>query len=88
MPQVTVKRTAPDDAAFRAHIDGVALTFKDGEATKNVSSGEHALTWFIHSAPGSKYSIAITAPAEAKFEHKATIDGSLKDGGLHWFMIA
>ena len=67
-----------------------ALTLDDtGTASFEVADGgeDHALTWFVRGQPGSMYELKITAPDSAKFEHKATIDSSTKDGGLYWFRV-
>lgn len=73
----------------RAGIDDVELEFNDeGEAAREVKAGEHALTWFVQAPPGSKYSIEIAEPEEAKFKHEGTIDHTTRDAGVQWFQVA
>lgn len=83
--EVTYKSTAE---FFDAAIDMRRLTFVNGVSTWGVRGGaRHALQWFVRGAPGSSYTIRITRPKEATFEHSATLDLDMKDAGLHWFSI-
>jgi len=78
-----------DTDLSQVFIDDVRVLVGSGTASHPVPNDDedHALTWFVRGAPGSKYDLKITAPAAAKNEHKTTIDSSTKDGGLHWFRV-
>jgi len=70
---------------FRAQVDGKTIKFVGGKATINVTSGvNHALQWFVRGAPGSKYTIEITAPKPSVFKHQATLDADRMDAGHTW----
>jgi hypothetical protein len=72
----------------RAGIDDVELKFDDeGSTQRQCAAGEHALTWFVQAPPGSKYSIEISKPNEAKFKHEGTIDHTTRDAGVQWFQV-
>lgn len=74
---------------FMALIDDKKLTFTSGKAKRDIKEGvDHALTWFVRGAPGSKYTLEITAPPDAKFKAEGVIDASTKDAGLHWIRVA
>ena len=70
-------------------IDNDPLKVTGGSATaKDVEPGQHYLQWFGTAPPGTTYKIAITAPAEAKWEsgtRKATPSGAL--GGSKQFRV-
>ena len=69
-------------------INDALVLLGNGEASVGLEGGpEHALTWFVRGAPGSSYTLKITAPDEAKFTHEATMDSSTMDAGLHWFTV-
>jgi hypothetical protein len=88
MATITVSYKGDTDLS-QVFIDDVRVLVGNGTASHQVPDGgqDHALTWFVRGAPGSKYELKITAPAAAKFDHKATIDSSTKDAGLHWFRV-
>ena len=70
-------------------IDDVPILLGSGNASVELGTGqEHGIMWFVRGSPGSDYTVEITAPDEAKFKHSATIDGSTKDAGLHWFQVS
>lgn len=71
----------------RAAIDDEELEFEDSVARRQLSRGDHALTWFVQASPGSKYVIEIVEPEEAKFRHEDTIDSTTRDAGVQWFQI-
>jgi len=70
---------------FAAAIDMKKLRFVNGAATRKVGAGQHALQWFVRGAPGASYTLQITSPRAARFAHAATLDGDMKDAGVHWF---
>ena len=87
MKTVEVRFTKTADL-FMALIDDKRLQFTNGVATRDLRENEdHALTWFVRGAPGSKYTIEVASPPEAKFKHEGTIDASTKDAGLHWIRV-
>ena len=46
-----------------------------------------SLNRIVIGAPGEKYTIKLTSPTPAVFEHSATLDADMKDAGLHWFSV-
>ncbi len=69
-------------------IDETLILSGTGKGTSEVSVGkDHALMWFVRGQPGSNYDVQITDPKVVAFEHKATIDSSTKDAGIHWFKV-
>ena len=87
MATVTVKLDDSQLDASLVAIDDKKMSFSSGTATRNAASGDHALTWFVRGAPGSKYKISITTPSEAVFAHSGTIDSSNTDAGVQWFRV-
>ena len=84
----TTVRIQKQGDMVKAWIDGEALSFGPGnEAVIAVSGKSHALTWIVIGAPGEKYTIKLTSPTPAVFEHSATLDADMKDAGLHWFSV-
>lgn len=86
MAKVTFKKSGP--LLVKVHIDGRNVRFKGDTAEVNASPGWHAVNWFVRGEPGASYSIAVTAPKEAKFSHKAHLDSAQKDAGLRWIEVA
>ncbi len=77
MKHVIVKRETASQL-YRAFVDQREVTFVGDEAVAEVETGEHSLTWVVEGPRGSSYRIAITTPAEAKFDRTATFDSSEK----------
>ena len=87
MKTVEVKFEATG-AIFSVSIDGKKLQFVNGTATRSLAGGkEYTIQWFVQGAPGTKYKVQITKPAEAKFSQSATLDGTGKDAGVFWFTL-
>lgn len=87
MKQVDFEYTTDGDLLL-ALVDGQQLGFQNGKATALVSENVyHSLVWFAFGPPSTKYSIAITAPADASFSHQDTHDENGHDSGLHWFKV-
>jgi len=84
MASVKVKITG---TLVRVFIDGIRLHFKGQTATKDVPAGEHVISWVVRGAPGSTFSVAITAPSDAEFSKEAKLDTSMLDAGVHFFQI-
>jgi hypothetical protein len=84
MADVKVKATGD---LMRVFIDGIRLRFSGATASKEVSAGEHVISWVARGAPGSSFSVAITAPTEATFSKEAKLDTSMLDAGVHFFQI-
>lgn len=73
---------------FQAQLDGKKLKFKDGKVVKTVRPDtDLPLQWFARGAPGTKYTIEITRPKEAKFSYSVSLDGHQKDAGVFWFSV-
>jgi hypothetical protein len=88
MATVEVKFTKSDGIGpFLVTIDDKKLNFQNGKASRSVSTGDHALTWFVRGEPFSKYTIEITAPPSAVFKHSGIIDDSNTDAGIQWFRV-
>jgi hypothetical protein len=88
MTEVMVKFDVTDPGgAKRAHFDGIPLQFTNGECNKKLSTGEHAFTWFVSAATGSKYSISIKMGKQELFTHTAMLDETLRDGGIQWITV-
>jgi hypothetical protein len=85
MATVKVKATGE---LIRVFIDGIRLKFTGATASKDVSAGEHVVSWVVRGAAGSSFSVAITAPAEATFSKEAILDTSMLDAGVHFFQIS
>ncbi len=86
MAEVTIKKTT--SALLSALVDDKTVRFNgDGVAVVKAAAGQHSLTWVVRGQPGAKYTIEITDPQQLKFSHSATLDVSMRDGGLHWFTV-
>lgn len=72
----------------RVFIDGVRLQLSGTTASKEVPAGEHVISWVVRGAPGSSYSVAITAPADSTFSKEAKLDSTMLDAGLHFFQTS
>jgi hypothetical protein len=87
MAKVSISFGGSTDVS-QVKIDDVPVLLGVGKTSVELGGGEeHGIMWFVRGSPGSDYTVEITAPAEAKFTHAATIDGSTKDAGLHWFRV-
>jgi len=76
----------PASARFYLRIDGSPIRLSDGKGGKTVTGGrEHALQYYTLGAPGTKYTVAIMAPPEAKGTWSATFDGNGQDANQIWF---
>jgi hypothetical protein len=86
MPKVDLEFTGDTDTDL-IYVDDHGILSGAGSVSRDLSEGDHALTWFVRGAPGSEYTVSITNPLSAHFSHKATLDQSTKDAGLHWFRV-
>ena len=85
MPTVDVKATGE---LIKVFIDGTRVQLSGGgTGSRNVTSGEHVLSWIVRGAPGSSYLVQITAPSSAAFKEQAKLDDSQLDAGLHFFKV-
>ena len=81
--QLTVE---PATARFYLRIDGSPVKLINGKGSKTVAGGrEHALQYFTLGAPGTKYTVAVAAPPEAKGTWGATFDANGQDANQVWF---
>jgi hypothetical protein len=71
----------------KLRVDDKDLKITAGGATVKAKPGNHALTWAVRGAAGTKYTVKITAPKEAVFSHTDTFDEEQFDAGLKWFKI-
>ena len=86
--QVTFKATATGNGKLAASVDHNVLQFNDGTATFTLTSGSHLLTWIISGGKsGDIYSIEISDPSSAVFQHSDTLDGEGFDAGGHKFTL-
>lgn len=84
MPRVDVKAVGQ---LIKVFIDGTRVTLTGGKGGRDIAGGEHAISWNVRGAPGSGYSVQITAPAAAVFKKEAKLDDSQMDAGLHFFKV-
>ena len=82
MALVKVKATGP---LIRVFIDGIRLQFNGSSSSKEVPAGEHVISWVVRGAPGSSFSVAITAPSSSTFSKEAKLDSTMLDAGVHFF---
>jgi hypothetical protein len=69
-------------------IDGTQVRLVESAGRAKVDPGsDHAVSWAVRGAPGTKYSVAITAPKEARMTHTDTFDAAQFDAGLAWFKV-
>lgn len=87
--RVDITFKVPNSDFAAAYVGKTRLSFVNGEASINLPSGEHFLTWSLHGQPGASYQIAITAPDNCKWKPvpDATVDTDGKDAGTHKFTV-
>lgn len=80
MRKVTIKSSMGVGGLLRLRLNGEPVASKK-KVTVDVSTGrKQRLSWRVTGQPGTKYSIAITKPAEVKFEKKRSIPNSGRHG--------
>jgi hypothetical protein len=85
MANVDVKATGE---LMRVFLDGTKVQLGgDGTGSRALGAGDHVISWVARGAPGSSYSVQITAPAAAAFKKQAKHDDSQLDAGLHFFKV-
>ena len=84
MARVDVKATGQ---LIKVFIDGTRVTLTGDKGGRDVTAGEHAISWNVRGAPGSGYLVQITAPAPVAFKKEAKLDDSQMDAGLHFFKV-
>jgi hypothetical protein len=85
VPQVDVNATAE---LIKVFIDGTRVTLSGANTgSRNVAAGEHAISWNVRGAPGSSYTVQITAPSAVAFRKDAKLDDTQMDAGLHFFKV-
>jgi len=84
---VTVEMSAAGADALGARIDDEPLKFKDGKASRDVEAGIHFLQYFVLGPPGTTYRIAITSPAQSKWERKGAVPGDGLTAGSKKFVV-
>jgi hypothetical protein len=74
--------------AAKAWMDGKTIRLaSDGTGTATVQPGQHAFSFAVRGAAGTKYTAKITAPASAKYSHTDTFDDAEFDQVIHWFTV-
>jgi hypothetical protein len=87
MAKVDVDISVNADVA-KVWVDGTQVRLTDGEGTAKVEpDAHHALTWAVRGAPGTRYTVKITAPKEARLDRGDTFDNDEFDAGLAWFKV-
>jgi hypothetical protein len=69
-------------------VDGSALSFQGGKATRTLKPGEYAVHWFARGDKGDEYSLKITKPPSAVREMKGKIDSSGKEAETLWLRVS
>lgn len=74
---------------FKVFVDGVRIRFEGGNAEKElpVREEQYSLVWFVLAPKGATYTLKITAPDSAKFQHQGRIDDDGQDIGVYWFKV-
>lgn len=73
----------------KVFVDGKRIVLDNGVGATAVTKGnEHALTWAVRGAPGTKYIVAIKGPKEATLEHGETFGAEGFDAGIAWFRVS
>ena len=81
-------QVAPLAARFALRIDGAAVQVVEGKGKKTVGGGaDHVLQYYVIGNPTTKYTVAITAPPEAKGTWSATLDARRQDANQVWFWV-
>ena len=81
-------KVVTDAEIIKVWIDGTQMKLTNGKGQASVTAGvHHAISWAARGAPGTKYSIKITAPAEAKLERGDTFDEGKLDVAMAWFSV-
>lgn len=85
---VTVTRDPKDDA-IAARVDEQVLVFNAaGQAQIDVEPGMHVLTYIVVLPPGTKVTLAITTPPEAKWSRTQTVPADGVIAGAKKFTVA
>jgi hypothetical protein len=87
--EVVVELDIPGSTRRRAYVGGEKLRFNGTTARTRVEPGIYRLIWDVQGTPNGEYRIAISAPAEAKWEPdpKKRLDTDGSDGGTHKFSV-
>jgi hypothetical protein len=70
-----------------AWINGIPLALSGGTGSADVLPGHHILSFEVRGAPGTQWSVKITAPPEAKGDDSDTFDESGFDVGRIKFVV-
>ena len=76
-----------DAEASLAWLNGVPMDLNGGKGSVDVLPGNHVLSFEVRGAPGTGWSVKITAPPEAKSEDGDTFDESGFDAGRIKFVV-
>jgi hypothetical protein len=71
----------------KAWLNGVPMTLNGGKGSDDVLPGNHVLSFEVRGAPGTSWSVKITAPPEATSDDGDTFDGSGFDAGRINFVV-
>lgn len=83
---VNIRATASGEL-IRAWVDGSVVALSGGTGSKNLAPGDHVISWVVRGAPGTPYTVQITAPASIAFKKEAKLDSTQIDAGMHWFTL-
>ena len=76
-----------DAEASLAWLNGVPMTLNGDKGSADVLPGNHVLSFEVRGAPGTSWSVKITAPPEAKSEDGDKFDGTGFDAGRIKFVV-
>jgi hypothetical protein len=76
-----------DAEASLAWLNGVPMGLDEGKGSADVLPGNHVLSFEVRGAPGTAWTVKITAPPEAKSEDGDTFDATGFDAGRIKFVV-
>lgn len=77
-----------DAEEAEAWVNGIPLSLANGSGSTPLLPGHHILSFEVRGAPGTAWSVKITAPREAKAEDGDTFDRSGWDVGRIKFIVS
>jgi hypothetical protein len=76
-----------DAEASKAWLNGVPMDLNGGKGSEDVLPGNHVLSFEVRGAPGTAWSVQITAPPEARDKDGDTFDRNGFDAGRIKFVV-
>lgn len=77
-----------DAEEAEAWVNGIPLPLANGSGSTHLLPGHHILSFEVRGAPGTAWSVKITAPKEAKAEDGDTFDQCGWDVGRIKFIVS